>query len=71
VSPWRWILCTVFGEHDWTSMVEQNLDADGKPVVPEDLRPRDGDGPILIRKKFAAYARMYCRHCGRPSRFQL
>jgi hypothetical protein len=64
------LVCKMIG-HNWTAKVHQNLDADGKPVVPNHLRPKEGDSVEEIMRKFRDYSRMYCKRCGTVSKLTL
>lgn len=51
---WRWILCHVLGDHEWTCAA-----AEGIPATQEQLY-----GGLA---GFYDYAKMYCKHCPKES----
>lgn len=52
----NWINCKIFGMHDWTSNAQEGIPATDKQL-------KSGI------QGFYEYARMYCKHCKKPSKF--
>jgi len=55
----------LFGNHSWTCKADEGIQPSGAEM------PRPGDSGELVMLKFRLYSQMYCKHCGRPSRYSL
>ena len=51
---WRWILCHILQDHEWTCAASEG--------IPPTVKQLQGD-----IEGFYDYARMYCKHCKKES----
>jgi len=56
---WQKIKC-FFGIHEWVSMWDYE-----KPTIPENADTK------IILDIFYQYTNLYCKHCGKPSQFNM